>query len=97
SLFSSGRVALYQRAVCLAEPCHRGGSSWWWRRSHRWRQVVSDQGFSVLSARPYGPRRRRADLVRPRVGFFLKVRLMWWRNREIPDWLTFTFSLAKRT
>src|SRR5712672_2524613 len=19
----------YQRAVCLAEPCHRGGSSWW--------------------------------------------------------------------
>jgi len=19
---------------------------------------------------------------------------MWWRNREIPDWLTFTFSFA---
>src|SRR5467141_2045850 len=35
---------------------------------------------------------------------FLKVRLMWWRNREIPDWLTFTFffrqanlKLCKRT
>src|SRR5258708_830137 len=28
---------------------------------------------------------------------FLKVRLMWWRNREIPDWLTLTFSFAKRT
>src|SRR6266404_8212909 len=35
---------------------------------------------------------------------FLKVSLMWWRNREIPDWLTFTFcffqaslKLCKRT
>jgi hypothetical protein len=28
---------------------------------------------------------------------FLKVRLMWRRNLEIPDWLTFTFSFAKRT
>src|ERR1700674_2548430 len=29
--------------------------------------------------------------------FFLKVRLMWWRNREIADWLTVTCSFAKRS
>jgi hypothetical protein len=29
-----GRVS-YRRAVCLPEPCHRGESFWWWRRSHR--------------------------------------------------------------
>jgi hypothetical protein len=29
-------------------------------------------------------------------GFFLNVSLRWRRNREIPDWLTVTFSFSKR-
>src|ERR1700680_4643023 len=27
--------------------------------------------------------------------FFLKVRLMWWRNREIPDWLHLFFRQTR--